>query len=166
MIAIDHFLQKKVVYLGEVLHIYQRLRGDVQEATWHSFISQVFAWMELQYVWTVAGKLLVTILTQPLHRDDKYSRHHPNTWHDFILSGLKANHELLEPIKVYIFMPLFRADPNSTLMYLDELTSLQKLTTNNNQGWDINAMLWVALLEAGKKTGVVGEPNHSEWMLL
>ncbi|KAI3338899.1 putative death-receptor fusion protein-domain-containing protein [Ustulina deusta] len=161
MIAIDHFLQKKVVYLGEVLHIYQRLRGDVQEATWHSFISQVFAWMELQYVWTVAGKLLVTILTQPLHRDDKYSRHHPNTWHDFILSGLKANHELLEPIKVYIFMPLFRADPNSTLMYLDELTSLQKLTTNNNQGWDINAMLWVALLEAGKKTGVVGEPNHS-----
>ncbi|KAI1429341.1 putative death-receptor fusion protein-domain-containing protein [Xylaria sp. FL1777] len=160
MIALDHFLQKKAVYLGEILHIYQHLRADMREATWDSFISQVFAWMELQNVWTVAGKLLVTILTQPWHRDDKSSRHHPDTWHKFISNGLKSNYELLEPIKIYVFMPLFRADPTSTLTYLNKLTSLQKLTTNDGQGWDINAMLWVALLEAGKKTGVVGEPNH------
>ncbi|KAI1353162.1 putative death-receptor fusion protein-domain-containing protein [Xylaria sp. FL0043] len=160
MIALDHFLQKKVIYLGEVLQVYQRLHAGSQETTWGSFISQVFAWMELQYVWTVAGKLLVTILTQPWYRDDDSSRHHPDTWHKFILSGLEANYELLEPIKVYIFMPLFRADPKSTLVYLNELTSLQKLTTNDSQGWDLNAMVWVALLEAGKKTGVVGEPNN------
>ncbi|KAI1312154.1 putative death-receptor fusion protein-domain-containing protein [Xylaria venustula] len=161
MIALDHFLQKKVVFLDDVLHIYQHLHADVQEATWDSFISHVFAWMELQHVWTVAGKLLVTILTLPWNRDDKSLRHNPDTWHKFILSGLKTNVELLEPIKVYIFMPLFRADPTSTLIYLDELTSLQKLTENDNQGWDINAMLWVALLEAGKKTGVVGEPDYN-----
>lgn len=162
MIAIDHFLQKRVVYLSEVLHVYQHLREETcgEEAMWDSFISRVFAWMELQYVWTVAGKLLVTILTQPWHQEDKISKHHPTTWHKFILSGLKANLELLEPIKVYIFIPLFRADPASTLLYLNELTSLQTLTTNDSQGWDLNAMLWVALLEAGKKTGVVGEPNH------
>ncbi|RWA07653.1 hypothetical protein EKO27_g7461 [Xylaria grammica] len=161
MIAIDHFLQKKVVYLAEVLHVYRHLKGTCgREATWDSLISRVFAWMESQHLWTVAGKLLVTILTQPWYQDDKSSRHHPDTWHRFFLSGLKINHELLEPIKVYIFMPLFRADPTSTLMYLNELTSLQKLTTNDSQGWDISAMLWVALLEAGKKTGVVGEPNY------
>ncbi|KAI0537350.1 putative death-receptor fusion protein-domain-containing protein [Xylaria digitata] len=162
MIAIDHFLQKKVVYLGEVLHVYQRLLEDVceQEATWDSFISRVFAWMELQYVWTVAGKLLVTILTQPWYRGDKSSGHHPDTWHKFFFSGLKANKELLEPIKVYIFMPLFRADPTSTLICLNELTSLQEFSTNESQCWDTSAMLWVALLEAGKKTGVVGEPDH------
>ncbi|TGJ86103.1 hypothetical protein E0Z10_g2662 [Xylaria hypoxylon] len=143
MIAIDHFLQKKVVYLGEVLHVYQRLREGIceQEATWDSFIYQVFAWMELQYVWTVADII-------------------PTPGTSFFLSGLKTNHELLEPIKVYIFMPLFRVDPTSTLMYLNELTSNQKLTTNDSQSWDISAMLWVALLEAGKKTGVVGEANH------
>ncbi|KAI8953930.1 putative death-receptor fusion protein-domain-containing protein [Xylaria longipes] len=162
MIAIDHFLQKKVVYLSEVLRVYQRLHEGAceQEALWDSFISRVFAWMELQYVWTVAGKLLVTILTQPWYQGDKISRHHPNTWHKFILTGLSANPELLEPIKVYIFMPLFKTDPTSTLMYLNELTSLQKLTTGNSETWDLNAMLWVSLLEAGKKTGVVGEPNH------
>ncbi|KAJ8129317.1 hypothetical protein O1611_g4314 [Lasiodiplodia mahajangana] len=163
MIAIDHFLQKKVVYLSEVLLVYQHLREETRglEALWDSFISQVFAWMELQHVWTVAGKLLVTILTQPWYRDDKSSKHHPNTWHKFILSGLKTNIELLEPIKVYVFIPLFRTDPTSTLVYLNELTSLQKLTTNESGGWDLNAMLWVALLEAGKKTGVVGESNHA-----
>ncbi|KAI0105537.1 putative death-receptor fusion protein-domain-containing protein [Nemania sp. FL0031] len=159
MIVIDHFLQKKVVYLSEVLLVYQRLRKETceVEAVWDSFISRVFAWMELRYVWTVAGKLLVTILTQPWYQDNKSSKHHPSTWHKFILSGLKSNIDLLEPIKVYIFIPLFRTDPASTLVYLSELTSLQKLTANERGGWDLNAMLWVALLEAGKKTGVVGE---------
>ena len=162
MIAIDHLLQKKVVYLGEVLHTYQRLCEGIQEATWDSFISRVFEWMEFQNVWTVAGKLLVTILTQPWYRDDKSSRHRPNTWHKFISNGLRANQEILEPVKVYLFMPLFKADPASTLTYLSELTSIQKLTTNNDQGWDINAMIWVALLEAGKKTGAVGEPDQGK----
>ncbi|KAI1821781.1 hypothetical protein F4861DRAFT_517444 [Xylaria intraflava] len=162
MIAIDHFLQKKVVYLSDVLHVYQGLCKDTFDlgTSWESFISRIFTWMALQHVWTVAGKLLVTILTLPLYRDDKDSRHHPDTWHKFILNGLKANFELLEPIKVYVFIPLFRTDPMSTLIYLNGLTSLQKLTTNDTQGWDMNAMLWVALLEAGKKTGVVGEPGH------
>ncbi|KAI1169980.1 putative death-receptor fusion protein-domain-containing protein [Nemania sp. FL0916] len=162
MIALDHFLQKKVISLIEVLQVYSRCCEDVchQEAMRDSFISQVFAWMELQHVWTVAGKLLVTILTQPWCQDDNSSKLHPSTWHRLILNGLKANPELLEPIKVYIFMPLFRTDPKSTLIYLDELTSLQKLTVNDSQGWDVNAMIWVALLEAGKKTGVVAEPNQ------
>ncbi|KAI0186937.1 putative death-receptor fusion protein-domain-containing protein [Xylaria flabelliformis] len=162
MIAIDHFLQKKVVYLDELVRAYQHLHGNAeeQEALWDSLISRVFAWMELQHVWTVAGKLLVTILTLPWYKDDKLSKHHPNTWHKFILSGLSINPELLEPIKVYIFMPLFRTDPASTLVYLNELTLLQKLTTSDSGSWDLNAMLWVALLEAGKKTGVVGEPNY------
>ncbi|KAI0402725.1 putative death-receptor fusion protein-domain-containing protein [Xylaria palmicola] len=162
MIALDHFLQKKVVYLGEVIQVYQSLREDTSKlaALWGYFIARIFAWMELQHVWTVAGKLLVTILTHPWYRDDKFSRHNPNTWHKFILNGLKINIELLEPIKVYIFMPLFKTDPSATLSYLNELTSLQKLTTSDNKGWDLDAMLWVALLEAGKKTGVIGEPNY------
>lgn len=164
MIAIDHLIQKNVVYLSEVLDVYERLQGSSydQGAAWDSFISRVFAWMELQYVWTVAGKLLVTILTQPWYQDDKLSRHHPSTWHKFFASGLDNNLDLLEPVKVYVFMPLFRTDPASTLVYLHELTSLQKLTSTDTGGWDLNAMIWVAMLEAGKKTGVVGEPDHGK----
>ncbi|KAK5627756.1 hypothetical protein RRF57_003471 [Xylaria bambusicola] len=160
MIALDHLLQKKAVYLGEVLHTYQHLCGDIHGATWDSFISRVFEWMEFQNVWTVAGKLLVTILTQLWYQDDESSRHHAKTWHKFILNGVKANREILESVKVYLFMPLFKADATSTLMYLNDLTSIQKITSNDSQGWDINAMIWVALLEAGKRTGVIGEPDH------
>lgn len=164
MIAIDHFLQKKVFYLGDILSTYKRVHGDTceQEIIWDSFISQIFAWMELQYVWTAAGKLLVTILTQPWYENDTLSRHHPHNWHKFISKALTKNPELLEPIKVYVFLPLFTTDPASTLIFLKELTSLQKLTANDDQGWDVDIMLWVALLEAGKKTGVVGEPNYSQ----
>ncbi|KAI1437764.1 putative death-receptor fusion protein-domain-containing protein [Xylaria sp. CBS 124048] len=162
MIAVDHFLQKQVVYLSDVIHVYRDIHTDTSDdsVSWESFISRVFSWMELQHVWTVAGKLIVTILTLPCYQDDKDSRHHPDTWNKFISNGLMANFEILEPIKVYVFMPLFRTDPASTLIYLNNLTSLQKLTSNDSQGWDPNAMLWVALLEAGKKTGVVGEPDH------
>jgi hypothetical protein len=164
MIAIDHLLQKKAVYLGDIFHLYQHFRQDNchTEAIWDSLVSYVFAWMESQQVWTVAGKLLVTILTLPWYPDDVLSRHHPNTWHKFILSGLKIDIELLEPIKVYIFMPLFRIDRTSTMIYLNELTSLQNLASNDSQAWDINSMIWVALLEAGKKTGVIEEPNDSK----
>lgn len=161
MIVLDHLIQKKVVYLGEVISHYQRIQGDTSngENSWDSFIVRVFAWMESQNVWTVAGKLLVTILTKSWYQDDESSRHQPETWHRFILGGFKNNLELLEPIKVYIFIPLFKSDPISTLTYLNRLTSLQKLTINNSRSWDLNAVLWVALLEAGKKTGVVGEPD-------
>ncbi|KAI0201484.1 putative death-receptor fusion protein-domain-containing protein [Astrocystis sublimbata] len=159
MIALDHFLQKKVIYMSEVLEIYNLLH-DSFESEQDSFVSRIFAWMENQTLWTVAGKLIVTMFTQPCFRDDKLSKPHPNTWHKPILAGLSANPELLEAIKVYIFIPLFRTDPTSTLTYLDELTSLQRLTTNDSESWDLNAMLWVALLEAGKKTGVVAEPDY------
>ncbi|KAI1816773.1 hypothetical protein GGS20DRAFT_593980 [Poronia punctata] len=159
MIAIDHLIQKNVVFLGDVIEHYQRIRGDDSPSgePWEAFISRIFAWMEMQNVWTVAGKLMVTILTQPWYEGDPLSRHQPQTWHRFIRSGFKANPETLETIKVYMFMPLFKTDPSATLAYLSQLTSLQKLTTTDSQGWDTDAMLWVALLEAGKKTGVVGE---------
>ncbi|KAI0389979.1 hypothetical protein F5Y17DRAFT_446624 [Xylariaceae sp. FL0594] len=161
MIALDHLIQKKVAYLGEVIAHYKQIRGHSLdgEDPWDSFIIRVFAWMESQNVWTVAGKLLVTVLTRPWYEDDEPSRHQPETWHRFVLSGFENNPELLEPIKVYIFIPLFKSDPIAALRYLDELTSLQKLTINDSRKWDLNAMLWVALLEAGKKTGVVGEPD-------
>lgn len=108
MIALDHLVQKEIVYVGEILSVYQSLQGA--EATWSSLIARVFAWMELQYVWTIAGKLLVTIFTHPWSSENKELRHDPDIWHDSVTKSLNTNLELLEPIKVYVFMPLFKAD--------------------------------------------------------
>ncbi|RYP32263.1 hypothetical protein DL767_005314 [Monosporascus sp. MG133] len=62
-------------------------------------------------------------------------------------------------MKLYVFVPLFRVDRPESLKYLNNLSSLQSLTGNENTGWDVNSMLWLAMLEVGKKVGVVGEPG-------
>ncbi|KAI0166428.1 hypothetical protein GGR57DRAFT_496690 [Xylariaceae sp. FL1272] len=155
MIALDHLITTKVVYLGEVLSHYQNLMKGVlgHDAGWDTFVSSVFAWMDLQNVWTAAGKLLATIFTQPWYPDRKDSKHNPGAWHAFISRALQTKLELLEPIKVYLLIPLCKADPAATLAYVDMLTKIQKLTASDTQGWNLDAMLWVAMLEAGKKTG-------------
>ncbi|KAI5928616.1 putative death-receptor fusion protein-domain-containing protein [Camillea tinctor] len=162
MVSLDHLIQKKIFFLCDIVEIYKDIHAisSDQQAIWNAIIGRVFAWMEIQYVCPVAGKLLVTIFTSPWYKDDDKSRHHPNDWHRFIYNGLHANLELLEIIKHYIFVPLFKTDRDGALRYLHILSRMQKLTGKGNIGLDLNAMLWLAMLEAGKKIGVVGEPGQ------
>lgn len=158
MLALDYFVQKKLVYLHHVIKVYHDLFPD-EEYLWVTFIAKVFAWMELHYVCPIAGKLLVTIFTSPWYEEEDI-RHQPEDWHLFIWKGLQVNIEYLEPIKLYIFVPLFKTDRTGSLKLLHRLTSLQILTGKDNNGWDLNSMLWLAMLEAGKKVGAVDEPGH------
>lgn len=165
MVALDYFIQKKLVFLHDVLRIYQHVHGlpSDEKVLWDTFIAKIFAWMELHYVCPVVGKLLVTIFTRAWYTG-KDVRHRPETWHQFIHKGLQVNLEYLEPIKLYVFVPLFKVDRAGSLTYLRQLSSLQKLTSQdiNSNDWDLNSMLWLAMLEAGKKVGVVDEPGSGE----
>ncbi|KAH9900343.1 putative death-receptor fusion protein-domain-containing protein [Xylariomycetidae sp. FL2044] len=159
MTVLDYALQKKVLYLDEILGIYRNIHAipSTCDVTWDDFISRVFTWMELHYVCPIAGKLLVSIFTSPWYEDQEV-RHRWDAWHRFLCQGLQMNPQFLEPIKHYIFVPLFKADRDESLKYLEQLSSLQGLTGQQSKGWDLNAMLWLALLEAGKKIGFVNEP--------
>ncbi|KAK7751621.1 hypothetical protein SLS62_006447 [Diatrype stigma] len=157
---LDHAVQKGLVYLSDVLDLYREVHGlppDTNVA-WDGFISSLFNWMELHYVCSAAGKLIVTIFTKPWYKD-RDTRFYPDSWHQFIYRALQTNLELLEPIKLYVFIPLFRVDKPGTLEYLNTLFTLQNLTDNHSTSWDLNSMLWLAMLEAGKKAGVVDEPG-------
>ncbi|KAI1777873.1 putative death-receptor fusion protein-domain-containing protein [Hypoxylon cercidicola] len=160
MLALDYFIQKKLVYLNHVLEIYRQIHDlpSDEDVPWNDFIAKIFAWMELHYVCPIAGKLLVTIFTSSWY-EGKDTRHQPEIWHEFIYKGLQMNIDYLEPIKLYIFVPLFKADRTGSLTYLHHLTSLQRLTGEDNNSWDLNSMLWLAMLEAGKKIGAVDEPG-------
>ncbi|KAI0145897.1 hypothetical protein F4776DRAFT_382398 [Hypoxylon sp. NC0597] len=163
MVALDHFIQKKLVYLCRVLEIYRDLHDftAADDALWDAFVAKIFAWMELHYVCPIAGKLLVTIFTNPWF-EDRDLRHRPETWHKFIYAGLQMNVDYLEPIKLYIFVLLFKTDRAGSLTYLHHLSLLQRLTSGDRNSWDLNSMLWLAMLEAGKKIGVVDEPGRGE----
>ncbi|KAI1460734.1 putative death-receptor fusion protein-domain-containing protein [Annulohypoxylon moriforme] len=159
--ALDHFIQKKLVYLYSILEIYREINNlpSDDNALWDTFIAKIFAWMELHHICSVAGKLLVVIFTNPWY-EGKDVRHNPESWHGFISQALQMNLDYLEPIKLYIFVPLFKADRTGSLIYLERLFSLQTLNSQDNNGLDPNSMLWLAMLEAGKKVGVVDEPGR------
>ncbi|RYP58547.1 hypothetical protein DL769_008921 [Monosporascus sp. CRB-8-3] len=157
---LDYIILKNLAYLSDVLEIYRGVHElpSHQVVTWDGFISKLFNWLELHNVSSVAGNLLVTIFTTPW-REGENTRFYPDSWHKFIYGALQANLELLEPVKLYVFVPLFRVDRSESLKYLNNLSSLQSLTSHENTGWDVNSMLWLAMLEVGKKVGVVGEPG-------
>ncbi|XDG00834.1 hypothetical protein ABKA04_000449 [Annulohypoxylon sp. FPYF3050] len=159
--ALDHFIQKKLVYLHSILEIYKDINNlPLDEiALWDSFIAKIFTWMELHHICSVAGKLLVTIFTNSWY-EDRDVRHNPESWHGFIHKALQTNIDYLEPIKLYIFVPLFKTDRIGSLIYLQRLFSLQTLNSHESNGLDSNSMLWLAMLEAGKKVGVVDEPGR------
>ncbi|KAI1450812.1 putative death-receptor fusion protein-domain-containing protein [Annulohypoxylon stygium] len=159
--ALDHFIQKKLVYLHSILEIYKDINNLPLDgiALWDSFIAEIFTWMELHHICSVAGKLLVTIFTNSWY-EDRDVRHNPESWHGFIHKALQTNIDYLEPIKLYIFVPLFKTDRIGSLIYLQRLFSLQTLNSHESNGLDSNSMLWLAMLEAGKKVGVVDEPGR------
>ncbi|KAK8049245.1 hypothetical protein PG994_010975 [Apiospora phragmitis] len=160
MTALDHFLQKKLLYLPAALDIYRDVHRNHRSLTanWESFIAKIFEWMELQYVWPIAGKLLVTIFTCPWDEagDLKF---HPDAWHKFLRQGLAANVEYLEVVKLYVLMPIFKSDHDQAMKYLDLLFSMQNLTSEDRSDLGLDSILWLAALEAGKKVGAVGEPS-------
>lgn len=157
--ALDHFLQKGLVYLSEVLDTYRLVHQipQDQDVSWDVFVAKVFAWMESKHICPVAGKLLVSVFTGPWYQDQDV-RLLPDSWHRFLYSALNADIELLESIQIYILIPLFRSDKDHMQQYLGHLFSLQGLTRDKTT-LDINSMIWLAALEAGKKVGVVGEPG-------
>ena len=158
--CLDFIVQKDIVYLSDVLETYREVHGlsaNTDDA-WDGLILKLFIWMELHYVCSVAGKLLITIFTNPWHKGGS-TRFHPDSWHKFVSRALQANHELLEPIKLYVFIPLFKVDRAESLKYLHDLSSLQSLTSDKSADWDLDSILWLAMLEAGKKAGFVDEPG-------
>lgn len=167
MTALDHFLQKKLLYLPAFLEIYRDVHRNDHSLTvdWESFIAKVFEWMELQYVWPIAGKLLVTIFTCPWDEAGDL-RFHPDAWHKFLRQGLAANVEYLEVVKLYVLMPIFKSDHDQAMKYLDLLFSLQNLTSEDRSDLGLDSILWLAALEAGKKVGAVGEPSDGMKPLL
>lgn len=157
--VLDHFLQKKLIFLSQAMDAYKGVHQIPQDedVPWQEFVAKIFAWMELQHVCPVAAKFLVTIFTTPWDKTGN-DRFYPEAWHKFLCTGLEANIEFLEPVKLYVLMPLFKCDRDQAVKYLADLFSLQSITTQGQNDLDLNSTIWLAALEAGKKTGVVGEP--------
>ena len=170
--CVVHFLSKQAATLDDLAATYRRVKPEVEELPlldlWQSLVSIMFSWMELHYVCPIAGKFIVNVLTglTAMAADGC----HPGledfgakTWQQWIQAGLSADMERLETVKTYVLTPLFVADRRSSLEFL-KIYNEESLETKDALSGDW-ALLRLAILEVGKKSGLVDEPGMSTRLL-
>lgn len=164
--CVVHFLSKKAVTLGDLSDTYRRVDREVSDLSlldlWEALVAVMFTWMELHYVCPIAGKFIVNVFTglQCMAKEGT----HPtldgfgvSTWQKWIQDGLRSDMERLESVKTYVLIPLFTADRRSSIELL-KIYNEQSLDTGDALVGDW-ALLRLAMLEVGKKAGLVDEPG-------
>lgn len=159
--TLDHFLSKGVFTLEEIRASYahQRHAGTTDGGleTWMLLIADLARWMRLHFVCPTAGRLVVC-LCRLWRREDQGPD--LETWYQWLLESLTEDPSLLEAIKNYIFLPLFRADGAEGLRLLTMINDDAAVPNSKDLEHDTPALLRLAALETGKKVGLVEEPGE------
>lgn len=164
--CVVHFLSKQAVTLDDLATTYRRVDPEVRDvatlALWASLVSVMFSWMDLHYVCPIAGKFIVNIFTGLTNLCASGSwpdldSFGARTWQQWIQDGLRSDMRRLESVKTYVLTPLFSADRRSSLEFL-KIYNEQSLETKDALSGDW-ALLRLAILEVGKKAGLVDEPG-------
>lgn len=162
--TLDHFLGKYVFTLDDIRVTYESYRSDFQGRqpleVWGMFIGDLFDWMCLHFVCPAAGKLVVTLyrmLRQGRGGTDQIPS--IDLWHSWLLQFVTKESSLVERIKNYVFLPLFKIDRKEALLFLQKMNNDQPVSASDKFDVDIPALIQLAALETGKRVGLVEEPD-------
>lgn len=163
--TLDHFLSKGVFNLCDIRSTYVSFRTDIRTQgeveIWRNFIVELFHWMHLQFVRPTAGKLIVSIYRLWRQGQDVGAVPSIEILHQWLLGSLAEEPTLLESIKNYIFLPLFKADRSEALAFLGRMNEDQAVSGASGMNLEVPALLQLAALETGKKVGLIEEPGKS-----
>lgn len=159
--CLDHLFSKKVVSLDDIATTYKELEPSVADIPalplWRYFVFHLFSWMELTYICPLAGKCLVHIF-RGLDGTEGFSM---GIWRQWLQDVLVQKPEILEDMKNYVLVAIFKADKATALKLLEEFNSSNPLTGIDQELSDQGILLQLATLELGKKYGLVEEPRKS-----
>ena len=162
--ALDHFVAKDVFVLDDIRSVYVSNNPQSSQESeieiWRLFFVHLLNWMRLPFISPAAGKLIITLhraLRQRRYGTDK----EPNieTWYQWLLMYLEEEPSLLEDMRNYILLPLFKADKAETLLLLQRINEYELMGKREVSELGIETLLQLAMLEAGKKVGFVEEPS-------
>ncbi|KAI8671322.1 hypothetical protein NCS57_00607000 [Fusarium keratoplasticum] len=161
--ALDHLVTKNIVTLEEIRSSYVTLQQkDTSVKTlevWKPFIFELFHWMTLHFVCPTAGRFIVCIYRGLRRRDGETPVELTvETWHKWLLEAVNEEPSILESIKNYIFLPLFKADKVEALDFLKRMNEHEAVSAGAEIDLNLPALLQLAALEIGKKVGLVEEP--------
>lgn len=162
--TLDHFLSKYVFTLDDIRVSYESYRSDFQGRAplevWGMLIGDLFDWMCLHFVCPAAGKLVVTLyrmLRQGRGGTDQIPS--IDLWYSWLLQFVTKEPTLVERIKNYVFLPLFKIDRKEALLFLQKMNNDQPVSASAKLNVDIPALIQLAALETGKRVGLVEEPD-------
>ncbi|KAJ3529859.1 hypothetical protein NM208_g9572 [Fusarium decemcellulare] len=161
--TLDHLLTKDVVTLEEIRSSYVSLQqkdAPVEPlAVWKSFIVELFHWMRLHFVCPTAGRFIVCLYRSLRRREEGQPvQLSVEVWHKWLLEAVSEEPSILESVKNYIFLPLFKADRTEALAFLKRMNEHEAVSAGAEIDLNLPALLQLATLEIGKKVGLVEEP--------
>lgn len=169
IMVLDRFLSKSVVSLSEIGNRYKELKGlepaisDIK--LWKTYLSELFNWMSIQFVCPVAGKFVTTLYKHLRTESDEgflstsEQKFTVELWHEWLLEFLFSEPLLIDGIKNYIFVPLFKSEKAESLAFLEMMNKLDEDLVSPQVDLDVPATLRLVSLEVGKRVGLVDEPG-------
>lgn len=177
--ALDQLTLKSVFTVEDIAASYCRVHSpnhwDSELDLWRDIVAQLFSRMAVWYMRAVAGKFIVTVYQElrraPLGtlRDKGGNDEELSTelWLQWLRDALAVEPSLLDGIKHYIFLPLFREDRVDSLRFLAHLKEIDPVSTSTaDDDVDLQASLRFAALEIGKKVGIVDEPGSFDLLFV
>lgn len=164
MKTLDYLLAKSVFSLDDVktkrMSYLEDSAGASELEVWRVFMNDLFQWMRLHFVCPAAGKFIVSVYRCLRKKEQESSVGFTvDVWHQWLLDFLTEDATLLERIKNYIFLPLFKVDRSEALLFLQRMNESSPATPSNSHDLDTGALFRLAALETGKKVGLVEEPG-------
>ncbi|KAK1987233.1 putative death-receptor fusion protein-domain-containing protein [Colletotrichum cereale] len=167
--AMDHFASKSVFTVDDIAASYRRTQPSCSWESdiglWQDFFGQMLDWMTMHYVCPTAGKFIVTIF-RALRQRSPMNPHTAaaeqfsvETWLRWVQAAISKTPSLLEGIKTYVFLPLFRDERKDSVQILEQINGMWSASGSAVAELDTLAQLNLAVLEVGKKVGMVEEPG-------
>ncbi|KAK1995222.1 hypothetical protein LX36DRAFT_640230 [Colletotrichum falcatum] len=168
--AMDHFASKSVFTVDDIAASYRRTQPPSSRGSdvglWQEFFGQMLDWMTMHYVCPTAGKFIVTIfraLRQQSLKNPQAAavaeQFSVEKWLRWVQAAISKTPSLLEGIKTYVFLPLFKDERKDSVQILDQINSMWSASGSAMAELDTLAQLNLAVLEVGKKVGMVEEPG-------
>ncbi|EEY20614.1 conserved hypothetical protein [Verticillium alfalfae VaMs.102] len=165
MKALDQFTSKRLFSVEEIGQSYRRVHAQTVWPSdldlWRAIFAQLFHRMITMRA--NAGKLVVT-LYQALQKSkgEIGQQFTVQVWLEWLQEALTRAPMLLDSVKNYVFLPVFKQDRAGSLRFLEimkELDPVSVTSEDDDEEVNVQALLRFNALEIGKKVGIVDEPG-------
>lgn len=162
--TLDYLLAKRLFTLNELKACYIRFRPDAAQeddlGVWKLLFTDLFRWMSQPVRCPIAGRLIVCIYRLVRQRgQNQATTLDLDVWQEWLIEFLKEEPSLLEGIKFYILLPIFKMEKEEALRFLRTISDSQPASQSGDLSMDFSAILQLAALETGKKVGLVEDPG-------